>query len=104
MKTTGQQGILSRVPLSYMGWLTVGSLVGIGIGFWVLLMTIGVTVLPIVILAVVSIVMAALVFTGVRWMPELAAVYGVGMLIGGHAYPLDSLLSSTPTPQRGPSL
>ena len=83
MKTTGQQGILSRVPISYMGWLTVASLVGIGIGFWVLLMTIGVTVLPIVILAVVSIVMATLVFTGVRWMPALAALDAVGMWIGG---------------------
>src|SRR5260221_13225829 len=83
MKTTGQQGIFSRVPLSYMGWLTVGSLVGIGIGFWELLMTIGVTVLPIVILSVVSIVMAALVFTGVRWMAALAALYGGGIWIGG---------------------
>src|SRR6266699_6780069 len=97
MKTTGQQGILSRVPLSYMGWLTVGSLVGIGIGFWVLLMTIGVTVLPIVILAVVSIVMAVLVFTGVRWMPALAAVYGVGMWIGGPTSAIFTLSPDSPT-------
>src|SRR5260221_12129335 len=102
MKTTGQQGILSRVPLSYMGWLTVGSLVGIGIGFWVLLMTIGVTVLPIVILAVVSIVMAMLVFTGVRWMPALAAVYGVGMWIGGPTSQPYSLYHLTHPQEGGP--
>ncbi len=41
MKTTNQQGILSRVPLSFMGWLTAGSPVGIGIGFWLLMMMIG---------------------------------------------------------------
>ena len=44
MKTTDQQGVLSRVPLSFMGWLTAGSLVGIGIGFWLLMLMIGVTV------------------------------------------------------------
>src|SRR5260370_20154737 len=84
-----------------MGWLTVGSLVGIGIGFWVLLMTIGVTVLPIVILSVVSIVMAALVFTGVRWMPALAALYGVGMWIGGPPSQPYLLYPLTPPPRAG---
>ena len=43
MKKTDQQGVLSRVPLSFMGWLTAGSLVGIGIGFWLLMLMIGVT-------------------------------------------------------------
>src|SRR5260370_20567192 len=85
-----------------MGWLTVGSLVGIWIGFWVLLMTIGVTVLPIVILSVVSIVMAALVFTGVRWMPALAALYGVGMWIGGPTSQPYSLYHLTHPQEGGP--
>lgn len=102
MKTTGQQGIFSRVPLSYMGWLTVGSLVGIGIGFWALLMTIGVTVLAIVILAVVSIAIAALVFTGVRWMPALAALYGVGIWIGGPTSQPYSLYHLTHPQEGGP--
>src|SRR2546423_8926629 len=61
MKTTDQQGILSRVPLSFMGWLTAGPLVGIGIGFWLLMMMIGVTVVAIAIIAVASIVMAGVV-------------------------------------------
>jgi plastocyanin len=102
MKTTEQQGVLPRVPLSYMGWITVGSLVGIAIGFWVLQITIGVTVLPIVILAVVSIIMAALVSTGVRWMPAMAALYGVGMWIGGPTSQPYSLYHLTHPQEGGP--
>jgi hypothetical protein len=64
-----------------MGWVTAGSLVGIGIGFW-LLMMIGVTVVAIAIIAAVSIVMAGLVFTGVRWTPALGALFGAGVWIG----------------------
>jgi len=59
-----------------MGWLTAGSLVGIGIGFWLLMMMIGVRVVAIAILAVASLVMAGLVFTGVRW--EQCLVLGCG--------------------------
>ena len=102
MKTTKQQDILSRVPLSYMGWLTVGSLVGIGIGFWALLMTVGVIVVPIAILAVISIVIAALVSTGVRWMPALAALYGVGIWIGGPTSQPYSLYHLTHPQEGGP--
>jgi hypothetical protein len=76
LKTTDQRGGLSRVPLSFMGWLTAGSLVGIGIGFWLLMTMIGVTVVAIAIIAVVSIVMAGLVFTGLRW--EHCLVLGCG--------------------------
>src|SRR2546430_8475320 len=83
MKKTDQQGVLSRVPLSFMGWLTAGSLVGIGIGFWLLMTMIGVTVVAIAIIAVASIVMAGLVFTGVRWTPTLGALFGAGVWIGG---------------------
>ena len=83
MKTTDQKEVLSRVPLSFMGWLTTGSLVGIGIGFWLLMMMIGVTVVAIAIIAVASIVVAGLVFTGVRWTPALGALFGAGVWIGG---------------------
>ena len=83
MKKTDQQGVLSRVPLSFMGWLTAGSLVGIGIGFCLLMLMIGVTVMAIAIIAVASLVMAGLVVTGVRWTPVLGAVFGAGVWIGG---------------------
>src|SRR2546430_17018417 len=83
MKTTDQKEVLSRVPLSFMGWLTTGSLVGIGIGFWLLMMMIGVTVVAIAIIAVASIVVAGLVFTGVRWTPALGALFCAGGWIGG---------------------
>src|SRR5256884_8994572 len=83
MKTTDQQGVLSRMPLSFMVWLTAGSLVGIGIGFWLLMLMIGVTVVAITIIAVASLVMAGLVVTGVCWTPALGAVFGAGVWIGG---------------------
>src|SRR2546430_17419561 len=83
MKTTGQQGVLSRVPLSFMGWLTAGSLVGIGIGFLLLMLMIGVTVVAIAIIGVASLVIAGLVVTGVRWTPALGGVFCAGGWIGG---------------------
>src|SRR2546421_8841027 len=100
MKTTDQQGILSRVPLSFMGWLTAGSLVGIGIGFWLLMTMIGVTVVAIAIIAVASIVVAGLVFTGVRWTPALGALFGAGVWIGGVSSQQYSLYHLT-HPQKG---
>src|SRR5437588_8154502 len=102
MKTTDQQGVLSRVPLSFMGWLTAGSLVGIGIGFWLLMMMIGVTVVAIAIIAVVSIVMAGLVFTGVRWTPALGALFGAGVWIGGLSSQQYSLYHLTHPQEGGP--
>src|SRR2546421_9006788 len=83
MKTTDQKEVLSRVPLSFMGWLTTGSLVGIGIGFWLLIIMIGVTVVAIAIIAVASIVMAGLVCTGVRLTPTLGTLFGAGVWNGG---------------------
>ncbi|MBV9259621.1 MAG: hypothetical protein JO215_16540 [Ktedonobacteraceae bacterium] len=85
-----------------MSWITTGSLMGIGIGFWLLLMMLGVTVAAIAILAVVSIIIAALVFTGVRWMPALAALYGVGMWIGGPTSQPYSLYHLTHPQEGGP--
>ena len=102
MKTTEQQGILSRASLSVMGWITLGSLVGIGSGFGLLLMALGVTVVAIAILAVVSIIIAALVFTGVRWMPALATLYGVGLWIGGPTSQPYSLYHLTHPQEGGP--
>src|SRR5436305_1852839 len=102
MKATDQQGVLSRVPLSFMGWLTAGSLVGIGIGFWLLMMMIGVTVVAIAIIAVASIVMAGLVFTGVRWTPALGALFGAGVWIGGLLSQQYSLYHLTHPQEGGP--
>src|SRR2546427_11369105 len=101
MKTTEQQGVLSRVPLSFMGWLTAGSLVGIGIGFWLLMLMIGVTVVAIAVIAVASLVMAGLVGTGVRWTPALGAVFGAGVWIGGVSLPEYLLFPLKPPTKRG---
>src|SRR5437764_8213020 len=102
MKTTDQQGVLSRVPLSFMVWLTAGSLVGIGIGFWLLMLMIGVTVVAIAIIAVASLVMAGLVVTGVRWTPALGAVFGAGVWIGGLSSQQYSLYHLTHPQEGGP--
>src|SRR5947209_7797871 len=104
MKTTGQQGVLSRVPLSFMGWLTAGSLVGIGIGFWLLMLMIGVTVVAITIIAVSSLVMAGLVVTGVRWTPALGSVFGAGVWIGGLSSQQYSLYHLTHPQEGGPCI
>src|SRR5258706_1745889 len=99
MKTTDQQGVLSRVPLSFMGWLTAGSLVGIGIGFWLLMMMIGVTVVAIAIIAVASMVLAGLVLTGGGWRAALGALFGAGGWVRGRCFQGKSvfLMSSPPT-------
>ena len=102
MNTTEQQGVLSRVPLSIMGWLSIGSLVGIGIGFWLLMMMIGVTVVAIAIIAVASIVMAGLVLTGVRWTAALGALFGAGVWIGGLSSQSYSLYHLTHPQEGGP--
>src|SRR2546422_11508088 len=102
MKTTDQKEVLSRVPLSFMGWLTTGSLVGIGIGFWLLMMMIGVTVVAIAIIAVVSIVMAGVVFTGVRWTPALGALFWAGGWVGGVSLQEYSLFPLSHPQQGGP--
>jgi plastocyanin len=102
MKTTDQQRVLSRVPLSFMGWLTAGALVGISIGFWLLMMMIGVTVVAIAIIAVASIVMAGLVLTGVRWTPALGALFGAGVWIGGLSSQQYSLYHLTHPQEGGP--
>jgi plastocyanin len=83
MNTTVQRGILSRMPLAPLGWLTVGSLVGIALGFWVLLMLIGTTIVAIAIVGVAALIVAGLVLTGVRWMPVVGAFFGAGTWIGG---------------------
>src|SRR5215467_7110532 len=102
MKKTEQQGVLSRVPLSFMGWLTVGSLLGIGIGFWLLMLMIGVTVMAIAIIAVAAVVMAGLVVTGVRWTPALGALFGAGVWIGGLSSQQYSLYHLTHPQEGGP--
>jgi plastocyanin len=102
MRVTERQGVLARVPLSFMGWLTAGSLMGIGIGFWLLMLTIGVTVVAIAIIAVASVVMAGLVLTGVRWTPALGAVFGAGVWIGGLSSQQYSLYHLTHPQEGGP--
>src|SRR5437660_5868901 len=102
MKTTDQQGVLARVSLSFMGWLTAGSLVGISIGFWLLMMMIGVTVVAIAIIAVASLVVAGLVVTGVGWTPALGAVFGAGVWIGGLSSQQYSLYHLTHPQEGGP--
>jgi plastocyanin len=85
-----------------MGWLTAGSLVGIGIGFWLLMLMIGVTVAAIAIIAVASVVMAGLVVTGVRWTPALGAMFGAGVWIGGLSSQQYSLYHLTHPQEGGP--
>src|SRR5215831_11708881 len=102
MKKTEQRGVLSRVPLSFMGWLTAGSLVGIGIGFWLLMLMIGVTVVAIAIIAVAAVLMAGLVVTGVRWTPALGAIFGAGVWIGGLTSQQYSLYHLTHPQEGGP--
>jgi plastocyanin len=85
-----------------MGWLTTGSLVGIGIGFWLLMLMIGVTVAAIAILSVASVLIAGLVVTGVRWSPALGAVFGAGVWIGGLTSQQYSLYHLTHPQEGGP--
>jgi hypothetical protein len=85
-----------------MGWLTAGSLVGIGIGFWLLMLMIGVTVVAIAIIAVASLVIAGLLVTGVRWTPALGAVFGAGVWIGGLSSQQYSLYHLTHPQEGGP--
>src|SRR5438045_1675836 len=78
-----KRGILSRMPLAPLSWLTLGSLGGIALGFLVLMLLIGTLIIPIALVAVAALIVAGLVLTGVRWMPAVGALFGVGTWIGG---------------------
>lgn len=87
MQETTHKGILSRQPLATLGKLTAAALLGAALAFAILLLTIflatGTFVPPLLIVAVVLLVVAGTVVTGVRWTPLLGALMGLGTMIGG---------------------
>jgi plastocyanin len=86
MQVTTHTGIWSRQPLAALGKLTAAALFGSALAFALLLLTIllaGAFVLPLLIVAVVLLVVAGIIATGLRWAPLLGALVGLGTLIGG---------------------
>ena len=87
MQVTKHTGIWSRQPLATLGKLTIATLIGSALGFATLLLTILLAtdafIMPLFIVAVALFIVAAIVATGVRWTPLLAALIGLGTLIGG---------------------
>ena len=87
MQRTTYKGIWSRRPLATLGKLTVAALIGSALAFVMLLLTIflatGTIILPLLIVAVALLIVAGIVASGVRWMPLLGALIGLGTMIGG---------------------
>lgn len=83
MKTALQQYVFSRQPLSILGILTIVGLCGTALAAFFLLFLIGQIILPILIVALVLLVVAALVASGIRWMPLLGVGDALGTMIGG---------------------
>lgn len=72
-----------RRPLAALGILTLLASLGQVIALIGLLLLIGQLIMPLFILTVITLVVAGLVATGLRWAPLLASFYCVGTMIGG---------------------
>jgi plastocyanin len=75
-----------RQRLAPLGIVTALSLLGFGLGFgfgFATLLIVGAFVLPLLILALVSLAIGGLVATGVRWMPLFGVVYCIATMISG---------------------
>ena len=72
-----------RQPLAPLGTLTVLALIGQARATVSLMAVAGLIIQPLLILAVISLVIAAIVATGLRAAPLLGALYCIGTMIGG---------------------
>lgn len=76
-----------RQSLAPLGKLTVVALLGTAFAFATLLTTIllatGTVVMPLLIVAIVLLVVAGIVISGMRWATLLGALMGLGTIIGG---------------------
>lgn len=75
--------VWSRQRLAPLGMIVVLGLIGFALGFIALTIVEGLLIPPLVILSVISLVIAGLVATGVRWLPGLAALYCLVTMISG---------------------
>lgn len=83
MKKNTQSSVLARQPLATLGKVTVIALVGCACASGFLLLQIGQIIVPIVIVDVFLLIVAALIMTGIRWMPLLGSGDALGTMIGG---------------------
>jgi hypothetical protein len=81
-----QPSFRARRPPSALDQITIGALIAGAVGYGSLQITIGVFVLPIVLLVVGFLLVAGLVASGWRWGPLVAAVYGVLIYIGAFVF------------------
>ncbi len=72
-----------RQPLAALGILTVLALLGQALALAGLMLVAGLIIPPLLILAVITLVVAGLVATGIRWAPLLGSLYSLGTLISG---------------------
>lgn len=79
--------IWTRQPLLALGKLTAFALLGAGLAFAILLLTIfqstGTMVIALLIVTIVLLLAGGIVLTGIRWTPLLGVLMGLGTLIGG---------------------
>src|SRR5215470_1934106 len=72
-----------RQPLAALGILTVLASLGQALALAGLMLVAGLIIPPLLILAVITLVVAGLVATGIRWAPLLGSLYSLGTLISG---------------------
>jgi plastocyanin len=72
-----------RQPLATLGIVTMLALIGQVLALASLMLIAGVIIPPLLILGVIAVVIAALVATGLKWMPLVGALYCIGTMIGG---------------------
>ncbi len=75
--------LLGRQSLATLGIMTILALIAQALALASLMLIAGLIIPPLLILGVISVVIAALVATGLRWMPLVGALYCVGTMIGG---------------------
>jgi plastocyanin len=83
MQGTRQHVIFSRQKLSALGKLTTAALLGEALAYLLLLVAIGTFILPLLIVALALLVVAAIVATGIRWTPLFGTLAALGTMIGG---------------------
>jgi plastocyanin len=75
--------LLRRVPLTMLAFVVILTLVIAAAAFGSLMLLAGLLIWPLLILSLVSLLLAGLVATGIRWVPLLAALFGLGLIPGG---------------------
>ncbi len=83
MQETRQNVFLSRRPLAVLGKITIASLLGEALAYFLLLLAIGIFVLPLFIVTLALLAVTGVIATGLRWTPLLGAMAGLGTMIGG---------------------